>query len=172
MSYIDIQYYQHQEAEFLLGSYEEQLVVMGSRYRKKRETVDKRIQKGCRAEYREKDNALLQETRKQLDEYFNAERQTFDLPLLQVGTDFQKRVWQALEEIPYGTTVSYADIAKSIGKQSAVRAVANAVGANAIGIIIPCHRVIGSDGSLTGYAGGVALKKSLLELESLESKEQ
>jgi len=83
-----------------------------------------------------------------------------------LGSDFQKSVWKALLEIPYGKTASYLELAKKIGNEKAVRAVANANGANAIGIIIPCHRIIGSDGSLTGYGGGLPLKKKLLELEN------
>ena len=103
---------------------------------------------------------------RQLDEYFRHERQSFDLPLFFVGTEFQKKVWQTLLTIPYGTTVSYAYLARRIGMPRAVRAVANANGANAISIFVPCHRVIGSDGSLTGYGGGLPAKKYLLELEN------
>jgi len=83
-----------------------------------------------------------------------------------VGTPFQKSVWQALAQIPYGDTVSYMDIAKSIGKPKAIRAVATAIGANALSIVIPCHRVVGSDGDLRGYAGGLEAKKRLLALEA------
>ena len=105
-------------------------------------------------------------TRAQLDEYFLAKRSEFNIPLLMLGTTFQKSVWNALLRIGYGKTASYLELSKIIGNEKAVRAVANANGANAIAIIIPCHRIIGSDGSLTGYAGGLALKKKLLELEN------
>ena len=84
-----------------------------------------------------------------------------------VGTDFQKSVWEALMNIPYGKTVSYLELSQNIGKPKAVRAVANANGANALSLFIPCHRIIGKDGSLTGYAGGLEIKKKLLELETL-----
>ncbi len=108
---------------------------------------------------------LLKQAKEQLDEYFAGERRQFDVPLLFVGTDFQKRVWSELLHIPYGETVSYGEIARRIGMPSAVRAVANANGANAISIFAPCHRVIGSDGSLTGYGGGLDAKRYLLALE-------
>lgn len=102
---------------------------------------------------------------RQLDEYFAKERKEFDLPLMFVGTGFQKSVWNALLSIPYGKTESYGALAARLGRPTAVRAVAGANGANAISIIVPCHRVIGSDHSLTGYGGGIEAKKYLLELE-------
>ena len=92
---------------------------------------------------------------------------TFDIPILFTGTDFQKKVWHKLLEIPYGQTLSYGEMTKRLDIPNAVRAVANANGANAISIFVPCHRVIGSDRSLTGYGGGLAAKKYLLELESI-----
>jgi len=101
-----------------------------------------------------------------LQSYFAGERKHFDLSLLLEGTDFQKTVWTALRQIPYGETISYKQLAQRIGKPRAVRAVGAANGANPIPIIIPCHRVIGNDGSLTGFGGGLPLKKRLLELES------
>lgn len=107
----------------------------------------------------------ITETIKQLSEYFAGTRTRFELPLHLTGTEFQLQVWDALREIPYGSTVSYRDIADRIGRRKSVRAVANAIGANPIAIIIPCHRVIGSDGSLTGYAGGIEIKRRLLALE-------
>jgi methylated-DNA-[protein]-cysteine S-methyltransferase len=103
----------------------------------------------------------------QLDEYFNKKRTIFDLPLDLEGTDFQKRVWTELLNIPFGKTCSYMDIAKAIGDPKTIRAVGMANGRNKIAIVVPCHRVIGSDGSLTGYAGGMSRKKWLLDLESL-----
>ena len=102
----------------------------------------------------------------QLQSYFAGERKNFDLALILEGTDFQKRVWTALRKIPYGETISYKELAGMIGKPRAVRAVGAANGANPIPIIIPCHRVIGHDGGLTGFGGGLPLKKRLLELES------
>ncbi|HCC50762.1 MAG TPA: cysteine methyltransferase [Porphyromonadaceae bacterium] len=102
---------------------------------------------------------------KQLGEYFRGERKNFDIPLELVGTEFQKTVWLSLLQIPYGCTTTYGKQAGLIGKPSSVRAVANANGKNKISIILPCHRVIGADGSLTGYGGGIWRKKKLLELE-------
>jgi len=102
----------------------------------------------------------------QLNEYFEGTRTQFDLKLNPEGTDFQKTVWNQLEQIPYGKTVSYLDLSKQLGDVKAIRAVANANGKNPLWIIIPCHRVIGSDGSLTGYAGGLHRKQWLLEHEN------
>jgi methylated-DNA-[protein]-cysteine S-methyltransferase len=107
------------------------------------------------------DNAI-----EQLHEYFAGERKTFSLTLMPEGTEFQKAVWSELQKIPYGETISYKELAERIGKPKAVRAVGAANGANPIPIIIPCHRVIGNDGSLTGFGGGLPLKKRLLKLES------
>lgn len=102
----------------------------------------------------------------QLNEYFEGQRKSFDLNLNAQGTDFQKRVWDELLNIPFGKTLSYLDLSKKLGDVKAIRAVANANGKNPIWIIVPCHRVIGSDGSLTGYAGGLFRKQWLLEHES------
>ncbi|MFH6767423.1 methylated-DNA--[protein]-cysteine S-methyltransferase [Gaetbulibacter aquiaggeris] len=102
----------------------------------------------------------------QLQEYFDGKRKIFDIKLNPEGTDFQKKVWNQLLEIPYGKTISYLDLSKQLGDVKAIRAVANANAKNPIWIIIPCHRVIGSDGSLTGYAGGLNRKQWLLEHES------
>jgi methylated-DNA-[protein]-cysteine S-methyltransferase len=109
---------------------------------------------------------LLNETRRQLDAYFAGQLNTFSLPLRPSGTDFQRRVWKALERIPYGDTVSYGDIAKAVGAPGSARAVGAANGANPLAIVVPCHRVIGSNGSLTGYGGGLDRKRTLLALET------
>jgi methylated-DNA-[protein]-cysteine S-methyltransferase len=105
-------------------------------------------------------------TRAQLTEYFAGARERFDLPLQLEGTAFQRRVWSALVEIPYGQTTSYGELARGLGQPDAVRAVGTANGSNPISIIVPCHRVIGADGSLTGYGGGMERKRLLLELEA------
>ncbi len=166
MDKINIQYYKTKYAEFILGSYDSKLCMLDYRYRKMRYSVDCRLQKALNTEYIQKDNEVLKETRRQLDEYFDMKRKSFEIPLLMIGTEFQKSVWKALLQIPYGKTASYLELSKIIGNEKAVRAVANANGANAIGIIIPCHRIIGTNGKLTGYAGGLPLKKKLLELEN------
>ena len=103
---------------------------------------------------------------RQLADYFAGQLTEFDLPLAPAGTDFQRRVWATLQTIPYGQTWSYAQLAEKIGRASAVRAVGLANGKNPIAVVIPCHRVIGSDGSLTGYGGGLDRKRFLLDLES------
>lgn len=107
----------------------------------------------------------IQTAIKQLDEYFACQRTSFDLPLLFIGTPFQTAVWHKLMEIPYGHTISYGTLAAMLGRPSAVRAVANANGANPISIIVPCHRVIGNNGTLTGYGGGIEVKRHLLDME-------
>ena len=111
-------------------------------------------------------NALLDKATLQLEEYFAGRRRSFDLPLDLRGTEFQLRVWNALLVIPYGETKTYADIARMVATPKAVRAVGAANGANPVAIIVPCHRVIGADGSLVGYGGGLDLKKRLLALEA------
>jgi methylated-DNA-[protein]-cysteine S-methyltransferase len=111
-------------------------------------------------------NPLLREAVEQLQAYMARQLRDFDLPLDMVGTEFQKRVWNALLDIPYGETRSYSFVAQSIGSPKAVRAVGAANGSNPIPIVVPCHRVIGAGGSLTGYGGGLPLKRYLLDLES------
>ena len=118
-----------------------------------------------RAEFEEATSEVIEEARRQLDEYFAGQRREFTVPLLFTGTDFQKSVWEELLNIPYGAAISYGEMARRIGKPRSVRALANANGANSISIFAPCHRVIGSDGTLTGYGGGLDAKRFLLELE-------
>jgi AraC family transcriptional regulator of adaptative response/methylated-DNA-[protein]-cysteine methyltransferase len=111
-------------------------------------------------------NRHIDELNKQLAEYFAGRRTRFDLPLVLAGTPFQRKAWRALLAIPYGSTRSYGEQAARMGRPAAVRAVARANGANRISIVIPCHRVIGADGALTGYGGGLRRKRRLLDLES------
>ena len=112
------------------------------------------------------DHPLLVQAAAELAEYFAGQRRSFDVPLnATLGTLFQQTVWQALRDIPIGTTCSYGELARRVGKPAAVRAVGAAVGRNPLSIIVPCHRVVGSDGSLTGYAGGLQRKTALLQLE-------
>ncbi|MGF6767908.1 methylated-DNA-[protein]-cysteine S-methyltransferase [Paraburkholderia sp. GAS199] len=114
------------------------------------------------------DDATLLEVERQLGQYFKGERNKFDVPLQFIGTEFQKKVWSALLEIPYGETRTYGEIAVKIGNPKAVRAVGAANGRNPISIIAPCHRVIGSSGELTGFAGGLDTKETLLVLEDAQ----
>ena len=121
-------------------------------------TVEPTVQTGERTE-------LTDRAMEQLREYFSGQRKQFELHYELRGTEFQKKVWAALEAIPYGQTRSYREIAQAVGNPKAVRAVGAANGKNPMWIVVPCHRVIGADGGLTGYAGGVELKRALLELE-------
>ena len=116
-------------------------------------------------DWREGDHPLLRRARRQLEEYFAGERRDFDLPLAPRGTPFQRQVWFALAAIPYGTTASYAQLATRVDRPAATRAVGAANGRNPLPIVLPCHRVIGADGSLTGFGGGLPTKRFLLELE-------
>jgi methylated-DNA-[protein]-cysteine S-methyltransferase len=116
---------------------------------------------------RDPSDHVLAEAVKQLNEYFAREREVFSIPLRPAGTPFQLRVWKALEEIPYGHTRTYLDIARALGIPAAVRAVGAANGRNPLPIFVPCHRVIGSNGSLTGYGGGLEVKLELLRLEGV-----
>jgi len=113
---------------------------------------------------------LLKRAAREIAEYFTGRRRRFTVPLAGAGTPFQRRVWRALGKIPYGRTVSYGEVAHSIGARAAVRAVGAAIGRNPLAIIVPCHRVIGADGSLTGYAGGLDRKRALLTLEGVTSQ--
>jgi methylated-DNA-[protein]-cysteine S-methyltransferase len=126
--------------------------------------VDQTHEPATRADW-VRDDGAFDDAAAQLDEYFTGDRTDFDLDLALGGTEFQRQVWSALRTIPYGETRSYGEIAEQIGKPGAFRAVGLANGRNPIGIIVPCHRVIGASGSLTGYGGGLDRKKLLLELE-------
>ncbi len=168
MNYINIQYYKTKIGELILGSFEDHLCLLDFRYRKMRISVDSRIKTGLKADFLEQNDETLTEAKKQIDEYLTGNRKEFDIPLLVIGTDFQKSVWNALMEIPYGSTSTYSQLAESINNAKAIRAVGNANGANAIALVIPCHRVIESNGDLGGYGGGLSVKKRLLELENYE----
>lgn len=118
------------------------------------------------AEANSPEEEILLRTSVQMTEYFLGQRTRFDVPLEMIGTDFQKKVWKKLLEIPYGKTISYLELAKNVGNKNASRAVGAANGKNPLWLVVPCHRVIASSGSLCGYAGGLALKKYLLDFES------
>ncbi len=165
MSYININYHKTKIGELIIGSYNEKLCILDFRYRRMRSTVDSRIKKYLNAEFVEQEDDIIAGTKVQIDEYLQAVRTAFDIPILLLGTDFQKEVWNELLNIHYGETVSYLDIAKCINNPKAVRAVASANGANAIALVVPCHRVIESSGGLGGFGGGVSVKKRLLKLE-------
>lgn len=162
---IRIQHITSPIGELRVGSHYSKLCILDFRYRKMRPTIDNRIQKMLGCHFIEEMDDVIATAKQQLSEYFEAKRTTFDIPLLLCGSPFQRRVWEELAAIPYGQTVTYLQLARQIGSEKAVRAVAAANGANSIAIIIPCHRVIGSNGKLVGYGGGLPVKKRLLRLE-------
>jgi methylated-DNA-[protein]-cysteine S-methyltransferase len=164
-SEINIQYFKTPFGELILGSYQDKLCLADWRYRKMRNAIDNRIKKGLNVEYIEKNSKIIKKVKLQLNEYFNKKRSKFEIDLLFIGTDFQKKVWNQLIQIPFGETYSYLELSKKLNNINAIRAVASANGANAISILVPCHRIIGSDGKLVGYAGGLPAKKNLLKLE-------
>lgn len=152
--------------ELILGSVDDCLCLCDWKYRKQRIAIDHRIQSSIGSEYVEKETDVIIQTKNQLDEYFRKERKEFSIPLLLLGTDFQKIVWNQLMKISYGESISYLQLAQQMSNPLAIRAIASANGANAISIIVPCHRIIGSKGDLVGYAGGLEAKRKLLELEN------
>lgn len=166
---IKIRLYDSPCGRLLLGSFGGKLCLCDWQIEKRREHVGRRLRKLLRADFEEGTSGIIERAARQLDEYFAGERKEFDVPLLFVGTEFQKAVWRDLLRIPYGATISYGEMARRICVPKAVRAVANANGANAISIFAPCHRVIGSNHTLTGYGGGLDAKRLLLELESYYS---
>ncbi len=161
-----VQYYNSPCGEMVLASIGEELCLCDWNEKPCTERNKRRLIRQLNAAITEEPSEVILHAKEQLDEYFAGKRKTFDIPLHPIGTDFQKHVWNALQEIPFGKTQTYKGIALRIGNVKAVRAVAQAIGANGIGIIIPCHRVIGSDHSLTGFAGGLEAKRILLDLES------
>ena len=165
MNEVHYQYFNSPYGELVLGTFDNKLCLCDWRYRKMRAEVDARLSKCLNANFVEARNEIIDDTTEQLDEYFNYKRQIFTIPLLMAGTVFQKSVWSELLNVRFGTTSSYLQLAEKIGNKKAVRAVASANGANAISIIIPCHRIIGSNGQLVGYAGGLSAKEKLLNLE-------
>lgn len=166
---IYIQYYSSPCGELILASIGNQLCLCDWNGMPCAERNMRRISRYINADFKKDSSPVLEQTMRQLDEYFAGNRKEFNIPLQPVGTEFQLRVWKALLSIPYGETKTYMEIADNIGNARGVRAVAQAIGANGIDILIPCHRVIGSNRSLTGFTGGVEKKKFLLELESISS---
>ena len=155
----------------LLGSYGDMLCLCDWLAEKHHGRVRRRLERLLNATFEEETSPVTDEAARQLDEYFAGRRRAFNLPLLFAGTEFQKAVWGELLKIPFGETVSYGCIAQRIGMPKAVRAVANANGANPLSVFVPCHRVVGSDRSLTGYGGGLEAKRRLLELEGIRLPE-
>lgn len=164
---IAIQYFDSPFGKIILGAYNKQLVLCDWADRTNRAAIDERISKGLKSIYREEESEITLQAKSQIEEYATGKRLSFELDFRMVGTDFQKSVWEQLMRIPYGTTLSYKSLADKMNNPKAIRAIASANGANALSLIIPCHRVIGSDNSMTGYAGGITAKEELLKLEGI-----
>lgn len=167
MRKIILQRYESPCGILTIGSLENRLCLCDWTMGNLREDAYKRLKRIPGTEFAEGTSRIIESAITQLDEYFNGTRRVLEVPLLLTGTDFQIKVWQTLLTIPYGKTTTYGETARIIRKPSSIRAVANAIGANAISIFVPCHRVIGSNRSLTGYRGGLTAKHYLLSLETI-----
>lgn len=153
------------------GVFEEKLVLLEFDHESRATKQIKQLESLLNTKSIEENTSLSQQVQTQLDEYFSKTRKDFELPIHFIGSPFQQKVWNSLLEIPFGRTTSYQQQAIKYGDVKAIRAVARANGENRMGIVVPCHRVIGSNGALTGYAGAVWRKKALLELEGAFSKQ-
>ena len=151
----------------MLGALGEELVLCDWADGWHRQATENRMKRLLKAPVLEGMSPVIERATKELDEYFAGTRTSFDVPVRLVGTAFQLEVWEALKTIPYGVTDTYGGIAAKIGRPKAVRAVGNAVGANPISVIVPCHRILGTGGAITGYGGGYDAKRLLLRLEKI-----
>lgn len=166
METIKILKYTSPVGDMILGSIGNKLCLCDWNIEKRRGIINRRICRRFNAIFEEGSSAIIHTTIQELNEYFAGKRKDFSIPIIFSGTEFQCQVWKELMKIPYGATLSYSQIASRIENPKAVRAVASAIADNPISIIVPCHRVVGSNGSLTGYAGGLPAKQALLTLES------
>lgn len=162
---VKVAYYRSNGGEMMIGSYGQRICLCDWVDNKRRGVIDRRICRRLNTVYEEGSSDIVDEAVRQLNEYFVGKRRDFSIPILHIGTEFQCLVWRELMKIPYGVTVSYGELAQRIQSPKAVRAVAAAIANNPISILVPCHRVIGSDGEITGYAGGLKAKQLLLDLE-------
>lgn len=165
MNSIIVKKWQSPAGGMILGSIGDLVCICDWALEKRRGTIDRRICRILDAEYTEGTSPVIEKMTGELYEYFEGQRKEFDLPIQFAGSAFQCRVWRELLKIPYGITISYAELARRIGNPKAVRAVASAIATNPISILVPCHRVIGSNHKLTGYGGGLDAKQTLLALE-------
>lgn len=170
MQNINIHYYKTKIGELIIGSYDNKICILDFRYRRMRATVDNRIKKYLNCNFIEHEDERITDTKRQINEYLEGKRHEFKVPILLLGTEFQKNVWNELLKIQYGETATYSDISSRINNPKAVRATASANGANAIALIVPCHRIIESNGDLGGFGGGLPVKKRLLNLEIKNTK--
>ncbi len=166
MNIVQIARYQSPAGKLIIGSFRGNLCLCDWYLNKRRDAIDCRIRSCLCAEYEEGSSEIIDMTIGQLEEYFARRRKTFSIPLTFTGTQFQCSVWAELQKIPYGDVITYAELACRINNPKATRAVASANSKNPISIIVPCHRVIGCNNKLTGYAGGLEVKQKLLNLES------
>lgn len=162
---IEYQHYNSPCGNILVGASEGKLVLCDWVDKHCKNTIGRHMLGQWQVFFYEASNVIIEETIVQLDQYFLGQRTEFELPLLLIGTPFQQHVWEELLKIPYGQTISYLRLAERMGIPKAVRAVANANGANPVSIIVPCHRVVGSNGKLGGYGGGLETKRFLLNIE-------
>jgi methylated-DNA-[protein]-cysteine S-methyltransferase len=169
---MNFQLYNSPLGELKIVSTNDELVACDWLYRKQREIIDHWLQKALNDDFQESSTEVIENCITQLEEYFLGKRKKFDLKLKFLGSAFQKKVWQQLLEIPYGKTISYEELSLNLGDIKAIRAVASANGQNPFAVIVPCHRVIGKNGNLTGYAGGLASKEKLLQLEGFPVRKQ
>ena len=167
MTDVNVQYHLSPCGELVLASAGDELCLCDWKAKPCAERNMRRLERLLGAQFREQSSPVLERTKIELDEYFAGRRTSFDIPLRPVGTPFQMSVWKALQEIPFGETRTYLEIARKVDNIKGVRAVAQAIGSNGISILIPCHRVIGSGRSLTGFAGGLAAKRTLLRIEGI-----
>ena len=165
MNSIFIKHIETKLGKLILGSYNNQLILVDWLHRKNRKKIDLRLQTHFNANYKEHTCSTLKKTHQQIEDYLSQKCTHFEIDIKLIGTPFQKKVWRELINIPFGKTISYSDLATNILKPNAYRAVANANAANPISIIVPCHRVITNSGLLGGYAGGTDTKEKLLILE-------
>lgn len=155
--------------KMIAGATDKGICLFDFEYRKMMPAIRKRISSFLQDDFEAGEHHHFEILQQQADEYFKGTRTFFELPLLMTGTPFQQKVWEALQAIPYGNMRTYMQQAKLLGDEKAIRAVARANGENCLAIIVPCHRVVGSDGSLTGYAGGLKAKRWLLEHEARQN---
>lgn len=172
MQTIDVQYYDSPAGEMVLGSIFGRLCLCDWRRRVNRQAVETRLIRNTGAVFAEQPSEVTNLAMKELEEYFSGQRRMFTIPLFMAGTPFQIQVWKALQEVPFGHTENYRQLARRIHQPQAVRAVAAANAANSLAILVPCHRIIGSGGALTGYSGGLEAKRILLALEGEQMPER
>lgn len=166
---ISLKFFETPVGSMRAGATDAGICLFDFHYRHRIDGIAARIESALGDTFAEAEHPYFDRLKQQVDEYFAGARKEFDLPLNLVGSPFQVKVWEALLQIPYGETRSYKQQSIAVGDEKAIRAVASANGDNGIAIIVPCHRVIGSNGSLTGYGGGLSKKKFLLELERKHS---